>query len=249
MLCTIAKSLDEVFTDFVDEPDVLDEAAHIHEYLLGNITVQIVAQRLAQSLQTRNLSTGDDLYDMIVKNVIVVVAEEWAPAHDALVALLGTLKQQSETSNFESRLVPVLDAKSREYGDPDYTYPCQQDIRDAWTNLNHFAALVYKANLQDLSSFAFGTLSMAWKRKGWKADYGVPSDNTVTLEGHAPAAAQWILVCGQRLYNKCSEVKEKWGEWEGGLDWIVAQGELYDATQSLCERALAEMRRIRTASL
>jgi hypothetical protein len=70
------------------------------------------------------------------------------------------------------------------------------------------------------------------------------SDSIIALEGHAPAAAQWIIVCGQRLHDESSEAREKWATWEADLDWIAEQSELYDTTKSLCQQALAEMRRI-----
>jgi hypothetical protein len=66
----------------------------------------------------------------------------------------------------------------------------------------------------------------------------------ISLEGHAPAAAQWIIVCGQRLYDECSDAEGKWAEWEADLDWIVEQAKLNDTIKSLCQQALAEMRRI-----
>jgi hypothetical protein len=66
----------------------------------------------------------------------------------------------------------------------------------------------------------------------------------MALEGHAPAAADWIIVCGQRLYDECSEARGKWTEWEADLDWIVEQVELNDTIKSLCQQALAEIRRI-----
>jgi hypothetical protein len=59
-----------------------------------------------------------------------------------------------------------------------------------------------------------------------------------------PAAAQWILVCGQQLHDESSEAREKWVEWRGNLVWIVGQAELNAEVKSLCQQALAEMRRI-----
>jgi len=70
------------------------------------------------------------------------------------------------------------------------------------------------------------------------------SDSIIALEGHVPAAVQWIIVCGQRLHDECSDAQSKWPEWETNLDWIVGQAGLYDSVKSLCQQALVEMRRI-----
>jgi Protein of unknown function (DUF3632) len=70
------------------------------------------------------------------------------------------------------------------------------------------------------------------------------SDSVAALDGHAPAAAQWILVCGQRLYDECSEVRGRWTEWEADFNWIADQTEVYDTVKSLCRQAATEMRRI-----
>jgi len=244
----MAESLNEFFSeDVLTDSDVRDEAALIHDYLAGNITVQSVAQRLVQSLQARNAPSQNGHYDLseILESVIVSVAEQLPETHDALVTLLGTLKQQSETSNFESGLAFALNERWLRYGDPSQSLGVRDEVRNEWTNLNHFVALMYKANVQDLSSFAVQTLWMAFRRRGWRVNWDGQntSDSIIALEGHAPAAASWIIVCGQPLYDECSEAKGKWTAWEADLDWILEQ-ELNGTIKSLCQQALAEMRRI-----
>jgi hypothetical protein len=170
----MAESLDEFFSeDVLTESDVRDEAVLIHDYLAGNVTVQTVAQRLVQSLQARNAPLRDGHYDLseILESVIVSVAEQLPETHNALVTLLGTLKQQRETSNFDTELAFALNERWLRYGDPDQSLNVRDEVRNEWTNLNHFAALIYKANLQDLSSFAVQTLWMALRRRGWRVNW------------------------------------------------------------------------------
>jgi len=64
------------------------------------------------------------------------------------------------------------------------------------------------------------------------------------LDHCAPAAAQWIIECGKRLYDESSDVKSRWVAWREDLEWIVGTGELYEANQAICERAVFEMRKI-----
>jgi hypothetical protein len=46
-------------------------------------------------------------------------------------------------------------------------------------------------------------------------------DSIITLGCHDPASAQWIVVCGKRLYNECGDAKGKRAEWKADLEWIV----------------------------
>lgn len=170
----MAESLQEFFSeDFLIDSDVRDEAALIHSYLTSNITVQTVAHRLVRSLQARNAPSQNGQYKLseMLETVIVSMAEQLSETHDALVTLLDTLKQQSETSNFESDLAFALNERWLRYGDPDQSLNVRDDVRNEWANLNHFAALMHKADLQDLSSFAVQTLWMALRRRGWRVNW------------------------------------------------------------------------------
>lgn len=70
------------------------------------------------------------------------------------------------------------------------------------------------------------------------------SDSIIALEGHAPAAAEWIIIGGQRLHDECSHAKRMWKEWEITFEWIAGLTELDVSVKSLCEQALVEMRSI-----
>jgi hypothetical protein len=70
------------------------------------------------------------------------------------------------------------------------------------------------------------------------------SDSLIALEGHAPAAVNWILVCGERLHDESSVSRGKWSEWEAALTWMVGQAELNGEIKSKCQQALVAMRRI-----
>ena len=153
----MAESLDEFFSEVMsNDPDICSEAAIIHEYLGGNINAQITAQRFIQSLQSRHAPLKDGHYDFseIVERVIVSVAEQLPETHHALVTLLSTLRQQRDLSDLKSEMVFALNERCLRYEDPDPSLNMRDEVRNEWTNINHFAALIYEANLQDLSSFA-----------------------------------------------------------------------------------------------
>ncbi|KAG6907479.1 hypothetical protein DXG01_008769 [Tephrocybe rancida] len=237
----MAEPLDDFFSeDWLANSEFRDEAIVIHDYLARNMTVQTAAQHLAQSLQTpsRNAQWHSDIA-AILDNVIVCLAEELPETHDALVSLLGAVKPQSDTKHFESGLGYSLGERAL-YVDPDIRLAHRQEHREIWFNLNHFAALVYKENVQDLSYFGCGTLWKAFKRGGWHVGWDVPGS-------HFPAAAHWIMLCGQKLYNESSEAKGKWADWEGDLDWVLGNDALDETIRLQCKETLAEMRRISAA--
>ncbi|KAG6853254.1 hypothetical protein C0991_005712 [Blastosporella zonata] len=148
----MAESLNEFFSDdALADSDVGNEAALIHDYLAGNITVYTTVQRLAQSLQTpSNPSQLEYTLADILDSVVVRVAEELSETHDTLVTLLCTLKPQIETSIFKSSLGFALNERWLRYGDPDPSSSHRDELRAIWTNLNNFAALMHKAEVQDL---------------------------------------------------------------------------------------------------
>ncbi|KAG6907481.1 hypothetical protein DXG01_008771 [Tephrocybe rancida] len=245
----MSESLDDFFDEeWLNGSQLRDETVLIRDYLAGDMTAQTAAQRIAQSLQSRKTPLHDGQYDLseLLNNTIVFAVEELPEYHDALVTLLGEMKPQSDTRQFESGLGHALGERWL-YVDPDIRLADRQDYHEAWFNLNHFAALVYKADVQDLSDFGFRTLWLALKRGRWHVGWDVPgsiSDSMLAFEGHFPAAAHWIALCGQRLYNENNDVKGKWAEWEGNLDWVVGQNDLNDTIRSQCKETLAEMRRI-----
>ncbi|KAG6917986.1 hypothetical protein DXG01_016996 [Tephrocybe rancida] len=157
--------LHEIFSE-----NVTDESTAIYEYLLGKLTVETVAQRLVEVAQSRSspsLSFSNNIANFF-DSYIVVAAEELPETHDTLASLVGALKQQTEEGIVERGLNYALWERSAAYGDPDVSTGVQQENRDSWTNLNHFAALIHKAGFEDLSLLAIDTLSFAWRRKEWR---------------------------------------------------------------------------------
>jgi hypothetical protein len=171
---TMAESLDEFFAEssFVNSP-INNEATLIHQYLSGTLNLQSTIQRIVQSLQARAAPSADSQYDLdeLIEGVIVSLAEELPEIHDQLVTFLGALKQQSETSNIEASLAYSLNERGLRYGDPAQSLSSRDDVRDEWTNLNHFAALIYKAGVQDFSDFGVQTLEYALKTHGWRVNW------------------------------------------------------------------------------
>jgi hypothetical protein len=166
----MAETLDEFFSDeIVTDSGVHEEAALIHDYLAGGLTVETVVQRLDQSLRARDAPLRNGRYDLseILEVAVVSVAEVLSETHNALVTLLGLLRLLSDQRDFESGLRYSLEERSLRYADPDPSLSSRDEARQSWTNLNHFAALVYKAGLQDLSALGIKTFSMSLKRGGW----------------------------------------------------------------------------------
>jgi hypothetical protein len=180
----MVETTEEFFSDFKGAK-VQNEAVVIHEYLAGTITVQTATQRIVESLKARDAPKRDGQYDTseIIESVIVAAAQKFPDTHAPLVTLLGALKQQSETSNsldFDKSLSYALDEVRLRYGDPDPNEEWRDDVRNEWTSLNHFAALIYQAKLQDLSYFAVETLWMALRREGWRVNWESQSKSILT---------------------------------------------------------------------
>lgn len=71
-----------------------------------------------------------------------------------------------------------------------------------------------------------------------------PSDKIDAFHGHIGAAAEWIFICGRRLYNERESVRGHWPQWQQNLEWIIGQDGLKDESRTLCEEVLVEMRNI-----
>jgi len=179
----MAESLDEFFSDgILIKSDIKSEAALICKYLTGATPLHAVAPGLVERLEARSPSTNGQ-YDLseIIESVVVSVAEQLPNTHNALVSLLAALKQQQETSNFEASLSFALNERWLRYGDPDQSLSIRDETRDCWTNLNHFAALIYQARVQDLSNFAIKTLEMTLKRGGWRVNWDGPESKSIMI--------------------------------------------------------------------
>lgn len=62
--------------------------------------------------------------------------------------------------------------------------------------------------------------------------------------GHVPAAAHWINICGQLLYDEPMS-RADWQEWETNLEWILRK-RLPEKVKPMCQEMLVEMQRIGT---
>lgn len=170
----MAETLVEFFSeDDITGSDIHEEAALIHEYLSGKLTVDAAASKLLLIFKNKAGSVKIGQYDVseLIETIIVSVAEQLPETHEQLVTLLGALKEQKETSNFELPLASSLNERWLRYGDPDQSSSLRDEVRNEWTNLNRFAALVYEAEIQDLSAFGIKTLGMTLKREGWRVNW------------------------------------------------------------------------------
>ncbi|KAG6848818.1 hypothetical protein H0H93_013775 [Arthromyces matolae] len=229
--------------DLKDEFDGLPEEIQnetnlIYDYLQldsnSDVTTsaQTVASNILQSLQARNApmsfkdSTQYDIY-YILDGAFITVAQFFPNTHDPLVALLGALKEHPRTNDLGPPFIFAVDEIRLRYCDPP-SDQYQPEMRDAWTNLNHFLALIHKANVLDLSYFAECTISESFRRGKWAVSPArwYPE---LAAEGHVPAAAQWIMICGEKLYRERSTAKDKWVEWESNLEWLVEQDHRKDS--------------------
>ncbi|KAG6815272.1 hypothetical protein H0H93_010373, partial [Arthromyces matolae] len=227
----MSEDLKDHFDDLPD--DIHNEATLIHGYLDSSdivTTAQTIASDVVQSLEARNAPMDKrepsqyDVYTLL-DGAFVTVAEQFPKTHDPLVALLGALREHPGTNKFDRQFIFAIDERRLRYGDPP-SDDFQQDARDDWTNLNRFFGSDSQSECPE---------SLVLCRV---------SDNIVAAEGHVPAAAHWITICGETLYSDCSEAKDKWVEWESNLEWLVAQDHRHEATKALCQRALTEMQKI-----
>ncbi|KAG6843556.1 hypothetical protein H0H93_000641 [Arthromyces matolae] len=239
----MSESLQEWFSENPTDDNIV-----IRDYLTNLISLDDAASRLVQSLQEKITSSRNANNALsAVLEVIADIAAEFPRTHEALVPLLGRLKSHSSPTDFDRVFIYTLDERWLRYGtsaelrSEELAHPI-----DDWTNLNRFAALAHKEGVQDLSRFARDTLDMAWRRDGWRVEWGATglSDDIIALEGHAPAAAQWVIICGQRLYHESSQIEQKWAGWTHDLSWIVEQEGLNESTRLLCRQALQEMQQI-----
>lgn len=60
------------------------------------------------------------------------------------------------------------------YGDPDPQDAWKEQARAEWTNLNHFAALLFSAGIKTLAFFGGQSLKMTLKRGSWRVNWNGP---------------------------------------------------------------------------
>ena len=110
----MAESLDEFFSEnSLDQSQIKEEAALIHNYLTGILPLDEVIIGLIVRLQAQENIAGQGQYDIsgILEDVIAGVAELLPETHDALVTLLEKLKQQEEISSFRGQLIVHIERK------------------------------------------------------------------------------------------------------------------------------------------
>lgn len=68
----------------------------------------------------------------------------------------------------------------------------------------------------------------------------------VALEGHAVAAATWIVVCGRRLYEERDGVRMEFETLRANLEWILECDGLNEDIKAKLQEAKVEMDAIGT---
>ena len=62
-------------------------------------------------------------------------------------------------------------------------------------------------------------------------------DSVIALEGHAVAAAHWIVVAGRELYDGSEDIKTEWTTWKADLAWILERDGLRDDVKAKVQEA------------
>ncbi|MBW0536368.1 hypothetical protein O181_076083 [Austropuccinia psidii MF-1] len=248
----------ETIEEFFDDEDIRNSklagtAVMTKAYFSGSVSAAETATSLISFF---NNNDEAKLFQYIAW-IVLPMAEQLPETHETLIQLLTKLKCLLESEDNKQHRLQLnelslkyeLDERGLRYGDPDPDKGALRNmLREEWTNVNRFAALVHKAGLEDLSAFAKRTITFAIRRGGWRVNWkgdATTSNQLQALEGHAGAAMQWLLECAHSLYSKDRTVKESWNQWEGDLQWIVEQTDLCDKTRLLCQEALTRMRDVR----
>ncbi|KAF3768649.1 hypothetical protein M406DRAFT_71635 [Cryphonectria parasitica EP155] len=228
----MGETIEEYFSDTeLTQTNLHDSAALIYTFLTGGATCYDTAQGLMDSFHGPNATDVPD----VIEICIVEVAEDFWEMHEALVKLMSELRSRQQQhskkdlTEFDDSLYYSLRERWVRYGDPDPSSRSRDQERLDWTSLNRFTALLYAAGFQKLADFGKATLSMTLRRNTWRINWSCPentSDSIVALQGHAPAAAHWINISGQCLYDDCKDVRESWTTWTEDMDWIASQSQL-----------------------
>jgi hypothetical protein len=178
----MAESIDEFFADDkLTDSNLRDSAQHIHKYLERKATAQGTAQSIAASMSAVSLSE-------VLDEFIVHAAEQLPATHNDLAELVMQLrslqqyKSENDGTKFDHSLVMTLGERWARYGDPDPQDAWKEQARAEWTNLNHFAALLFSAGIKRLASFGGQTLKMTLKRGLWRVSWkGLESESYLFL--------------------------------------------------------------------
>jgi hypothetical protein len=178
----MAESIEEFFTDDkLTESNVRQAAAAIHALLTGDATASATAQLLTEGFDAPGPATAS--LSEVLEECIAEAAEQLLETHEALVQLTLELrarqqqKGEANLSEFDHGLVMTLGVRWARYGDPTLSTWRDQE-RLEWTNLNRFAALLYSAGLQRLSTFGERILEMSLRRGGWRVNWSGPESRS-----------------------------------------------------------------------
>ncbi|KAJ8115497.1 hypothetical protein OPT61_g2864 [Boeremia exigua] len=238
---TMAESIEEFFTDDrLTNNNLRDSAVYIQSYLKRKASIQSTIQSIIATVSNASLSE-------LLDECIVRAAEQLPETHAALVELVMQLRSQQQqhssdqcATDLDNALVISLGQRWTDYGDPNPQDAWKEQARAEWTNLNHFSALLFLAGIERLSSFGKQTLQMTLKRGSWRVNWEGQentSDSIVALEGHAVAAAHWIVVSGSQLYNQCNDVQREFTTLQTNLNWILEQDGLNEGIKTQLQEA------------
>ncbi|KAF2875938.1 hypothetical protein BDV95DRAFT_285880 [Massariosphaeria phaeospora] len=240
----MAESIDEFFADDrLTDSNLRDSVLHIHKYLERKATAQETVQSITASLSAISLSE-------VLDECIVRAAEQLPETHNDLVELVVQLRSQqqhkseNDGAEFDHSLVMALGERWVCYGDPDPQNAWKEEARAEWTNLNYFAALLFSAGIKRLASFGGRSLQMTLKRRSWGVNWGGlenTSDSIIAFEGHAEAAAHWIIICGRQLYDESNDVKTEFTTLQANLAWILELDDLNNDIKSKLQEAKTAM--------
>lgn len=178
----MAESAEEFFTDDrLADSNLHDSASLIQTFLAEDATASETARNLTASFHAPAAANASE----VLEECIVGAAEQLWDTHDALVKLVCELRSQqqqrtgeNDLSEFDQSLAYSLGERWLRYGDPDPASSWRDQARLEWTNLNHFAALLYMSGVQQLSSFGEKTLEFTMKRGGWRINWEGPDSKT-----------------------------------------------------------------------
>ncbi|KAJ8082469.1 hypothetical protein PM082_008324 [Marasmius tenuissimus] len=199
--------------------------------------------------------------------------------HDRLITGLQTIKSlppalvqkngdKEQYSIWDLRVwddLPVFGAELRE--EWNYTDEDDETKRTQWANLNAFVSRIVVAQLSDFELYAIWTLRDALESP--ELDEGDAS-----LNGHVPAAAQWIFIAGSLIYENDREwspppnqgnparggplapdvkkgfSKERWALWKKGFQAVSKNSgsQVAEGTKGTATKALQKMEEIENKS-
>ncbi|PVH96886.1 hypothetical protein DM02DRAFT_658815 [Periconia macrospinosa] len=244
----MAESIEEFFADDrLTDSNLRNSAVCLRKCLEGKTTTQDTAQSIMDTAKAVSLSE-------VLDECIIRAAEQLPESHYVLTELVIQLRSQHQhiseevVTKFDHYLIMSFGERWARYGDPDPQDAWKEQARTEWINLNHFVALLFSAGVNTLSNFGEQSLKMTLKRGSWRVNWTGQentSDSIIALEGHAMAAANWIIVSGRQLYENCSDVRTEFATLHANLTWIIELDGLNSDIKSKLQEAKTTMDKIR----